>query len=117
MLCEFVAKLGSEGLSIKVYLSVIRHLEGKEDPFLSSMNRLHYMRLPITPCILRKMREGWDRRDCDHDIRVLSAASCLGYFGFLILRAAVPSDASHNPKVHLNLAGDKPEDGLLWVLN
>ena len=42
------------------------------------------MRLPITPCILRKMREGWDRRDGDHDIRVLSAASCLGYFGFLI---------------------------------
>ena len=22
----------------------------------------------------------------------------------------MPSDASHNPKVHLNLAGDKPED-------
>ena len=43
VLCEFVAKLGSEGLSIKVYLSVIRHLEGKEDPFLSSMNRLHYI--------------------------------------------------------------------------
>ena len=45
VLCEFVAKLGSEGLrhrTIKVYLSAIRHLESKEDPFLSPMNRLHY---------------------------------------------------------------------------
>ena len=38
VLCEFVAKLGSEGLghrTIEAYLSAIWHLEGMEDPFLS----------------------------------------------------------------------------------
>ena len=89
VLCEFVAKLGSEGLSIKVYLSVIMQAPGGQGgPILEFHEQaaLHpdRVRLPITPCILRKMREGWDRRDGDHDIRVLSAASCLGYFGFLI---------------------------------
>lgn len=47
VLCYFVARLSNEGLkhrTIKVYLSAVRHLhiaEGKEDPFLCPMNRLH----------------------------------------------------------------------------
>ena len=93
-LCEFVAKLGSEGLrhrTMKVYLSAIRHLEAipesHEQAALHPEGRKSTesrVRLPITPCILRKMREGWDRRAGNHDIRMLWAASCLGYFGFLI---------------------------------
>ena len=61
------------------------------------------------PCILRKMREGWDRRAGDHDIRRLWAASCLHHFGFLRAgEMAVLCDSSYNPKVHLNLAVDDP---------
>lgn len=84
-LCQFVAFLAVEKLchsTIKCYLAVVRHLhiaEGFGDPHISSMARLEQVlrgvkltrakegggwrsiRLPMTPDLLLKIREVWNR--------------------------------------------------------
>ena len=67
---------------------------GMDDPFTASWPKLEYVlkgikrvqaekgvaskpRLPVTPGILNKIREVWDARSNDIDVKMLWAAWCL----------------------------------------
>ena len=124
-LCAFVSHLALEGLkhkSIKVYLSAIRHLqiaEGLPDPYQGTLPRLEYVlkgikrtqaeegkgsreRLPITMEIMRKLKQVWDKRAQQWDTRMIWAACCLCFFGFLrISEITAPSNSGFNPRDHL----------------
>ena len=120
ILCRFVSHLANQGLkhrTIKAYLSAVRFLhiaEGREDPFISHFPRLQYTlsgikrtecersgqkkeRLPITPQILRQIKQVWDAAASD--------PCCLGFFCFLrSAEMCTPSDTGYDPTVHLSLS-------------
>ena len=102
--CLFVAYLSQQNIqssSIRTYLSSLRHLQissGLPNPFtLDSFPRLTYVlrgikrtapsqpnkRLPITPEILRLIWHQWSTPPISYETRLLWAACCLGFFGFL----------------------------------
>ena len=107
VLCQFVAFLGSQGLkhqTVKSYLSAVRHAQitaGFHDPFKNAdLSRLECVlkglkrqqacqgtpskpRLPITPDILRRLKQLWDPKASNQDVAMLWAACTLGFFGFL----------------------------------
>ena len=107
-LWSFVAHLADQHLkhrTIKTYLSVVRHLQisrGLPDPFHNSpFPRLHYVlrgikkeesesgashreRLPITPDILCQIYDIWKKTGGSWDTKLLWAACCLAFFGFLM---------------------------------
>lgn len=126
-LCTFVAHLMEDGLqhsSIKGYLSAVRRLQivkGLGDPFAASWPLLEYTlrgiklrqarhrdtqskkRLPITPDILQKLRESWEKDDHNHDHIMLWAACCTCFFGFLRSgEVTVPSSREYDPEGHLS---------------
>ena len=105
-LCTFAAHLAKDGLShqtIKLYLSAIRHyhiLAGQGDPFAgdpfpllqyvlrgikrSPRHAAQQRRLPITPAIMRTLKDQWAPAAVrDQDFVMLWAACCLGFFGFM----------------------------------
>ena len=135
VLSSFVAHLAVNSLkfrTIKVYLSAVRHLQiesGHPDPFLAHMPKLEYVlkgvkreeaekgvgsrtRLPITPSILRKLKQVWEVTAEEWDTRMMWAACCLCFFAFLrIGELSVPSDSEFDPNVHLtakDVAVDRP---------
>lgn len=133
VLCRFVSHLASDGLkhkSIKAYLSAVRYLQIAEkgnDPFQPSLLRLQYVlrgikrceaekgskakeRLPITPGILKKLKESWSQSASDPDTQMLWAACTLAFFAFLRTgEMTVPSDKGYDPAIHLSF-GDVTVD-------
>ena len=129
VLCAFVSSLADEGLkhrSIKTYLSGVRFHQikaGYSDPFQGApFPRLEYVmkgvkrhqakvgagsrtRLPITPSILRELKRVWSPSGCDRDTKLIWAACCLCFFGFLRAgEMTVPSDAEFDARTHLCVA-------------
>lgn len=102
--CLFAAYLAHQGLqptSISAYLAALRHLQvsaGLPPPPRSEWPRLQYVlrgitraqitnrrnRLPITSQIMQQLQSVFSRwTDREVDARMLWAACCVGYFGFM----------------------------------
>ena len=127
MICYYVSYLAKAGLqasSIKVYLAALRHtqiartgmeLEHSKMPKLkilqSGIRRTQALlpkqsltRLPITPAILRKIKEAWSPRAQEEDIIMLWAASALCFFGFFRMgELTTPDDSNYCAQKHLSL--------------
>ena len=59
-------------------------------------------RLPITPPIMTKLREEWERLPSRANGSMLWAAACMCFFGFLRSGEVVtPTDSGFDPEVHL----------------
>ena len=133
VLSFFVALLYREGLSggtVKSYLSAVRHMHismGLGDPHISSMPQLEYVvkgmkkktagraarvRRPITPQILRQMKQVWQLLPDRHNSAMLWAAVCMCFFGFLRSgEVVVPSDSDYDSSTHLSF-GDVRVDSV-----
>ena len=124
---------GLQHSSIKGYLSAIRRMQivkGMGDPFTASWPLLEYtlrgiklrlakrpdsrakQRLPVTPDILRKLKNSWETDCYSSDSIMLWAASCTCFFGFLRSgEVTVPSISEYDPDGHLS-EGDVSLDSL-----
>ena len=125
-LCYFVTWLGQEGLqhsTIRTYLSGIRQIQiahGFPDPKFDSLPRLRQIvqgvkvvaglqgrskriRLPITPSILRKMKQIWIGREENFDKVMLWAAATTTFFTFCRSgEITIPEVKPYDP--HTNLS-------------
>lgn len=112
--------------TIKVYLLAFRYLQitaGFLDPFAKiSWLKLDYVMtgikkdqakkgvqsrpcIPITPVIMRKLKAVWEKSADSRDTKLLWAACCLCFFGFLRCREmTVPADTAHDSAVHLSVS-------------
>ena len=60
-------------------------------------------RLPITPAILRQVRQKWESHGAEWDYIMLWAVMSLCFFGFLWSgKVVVPLDSSYDPGQHLS---------------
>ena len=61
--------------------------------------------LPVTPSILRALKEVWSPTRRDRDTKLIWAMCCLCFFGFMRAgELSVPSDGAYDPTVHLSVA-------------
>ena len=119
-LCLFATYLAKRGLrhaTIKVYLGGVRHMHislGHANPFDWPMERLRLLmkgtrrqsakvrpekkdlRRPVAPDTMRVLRQAWEDEEPRRNGRMLWAACCVGWFGFL--------RAPFDPALHLSLA-------------
>ena len=122
----FISQLGSDKLStltIRNYLSAIRNLlinagisnhqlyTPRVELVLRGIKRSNVStkssrraRLPITPAVLLQLKHVWSSQPISHDCRMLWAAACTGFFGFLrCAKFTVPTITSFDPDKHLSL--------------
>lgn len=118
----FLGHLHSEGLApatAKSYLAAVRFEQisrGLGDPGIGNMPQLEYVvkglrrqtqkgsrkRLPVTPEVLRRLRGVWNCSPKPYEARMLWAACCLCFFGFLRSGEAVaPATNNYDPRFHL----------------
>ena len=106
-LCNFAAFLNRQNIkqsTLKVYLAALRYQQvgmGLPAPNHAAMPKLKTIgngmqrmqrqngckrnRLPITPAILRNIKEQWADRATEYDIVMFWAAACMAFFGFFRL--------------------------------
>lgn len=143
VLCYFVACLGQQGLAhstIKTYLSGIRQVQialGFPDVDHQAMPRLRQVlkgvqmtrgkegrapkpRLPITPSVLRKMKEVWARQGDSYVNIMLWAAAATTFFSFCRSgEMVVEKEDAYDPASHLSyrdIAVDNPKKPTMIAL-
>ena len=118
---ECLFQRGLAGSSVKSFLAAIWYSQiavGLGDPKMAEWPRLGYVvrgfkkktagprskpRLPITPSILQKLRLVWNDSPDHFNGRMLWAAACMCFFGFLRSGEVVaPGASSFDPSVHLS---------------
>ena len=138
LLTYFATYLAQQGLkerSIRTYIAAVRYLQltlGLPDPRDSSLPHLRLIltgikrsqaeegsyaarpRLPITPVILRRIRELWNSRPNRGDFTMPWAAVTLCFFGFFRSgEITVPSQEAYDARFHLgwgDVAIDNPRN-------
>ena len=136
VLCYFVVSLGRQGLApgtIRTYLAAVRHeqiVRGLPEVRQNELPRLQLVkagvrreralqgmpqtpRLPITPAILRRLREAWVAvpGPGSYNHTMLWAAASMCFFGFFRSgEITVQSAGAFDPRVHLSW-GDVSVDG------
>ena len=125
LFASYLAKQGLAHTTIKVYLSAVRnlhvsaglhkqfaqqltpHLEmvlrGIKREYLKSAQQ--QVRLPITRSIMDKIRLVLQKRADSHNNKLMWAACCTAFFGFLrCSEFTVPSQNDYDPDSHLSLS-------------
>ena len=113
-LCLFVGHLFADRLSsqtVKSYLAAVRYSQislGLGDPRVDAMPQLAKKgkkpRLPISPEILHSRCSYWERLQPgeDFNVKMLWAAACMCFFGFLRSgEVVVPPALEFDPEIHL----------------
>ena len=130
VLLLFVSHLHQNKLTagtVKSYLAAVRHAQisrGLGNPQIQGMPQLEYVlkgvkkatprslrqRLPITPEILGKIRGVWRQHPEWGDTKMLWAASCLCFFGFLRSGEVVcPIERTYDADSHLAIGDIKTD--------
>jgi integrase len=143
ILCSFASYLATINLSpqtIKTYLPAVKHTHiilGFPDPASLSTSTLKlaqrgiarhhaqtdthsHTRLPVTPAILKQVKDLWQPHQHDFNHIMLWAALCTAFFGFCRPgEITAPSHAAFDPNVHLlfeDLSVDDPGNPQLITL-
>ena len=125
LFASYLARQGLAHTTIKVYLSAVRNLhvtaglhqefalqltprlelvlQGIKKEYLKRVQ--HQTRLPITQSIMGKIRYVLQQRPDDYNNKLMWAACCTAFFGFLrCSEFTVPAQNSYDPDAHLSLA-------------